>query len=208
MVLLLIDSFIKWVLIQIEDEKLHPVLLAGLIHFIFVSIHPFSDGNGRASRLLTHHYLRYSGYDFKDSLSLDNYYLQNQGEYYEALSRGETFNERMYADITPFLDYFTQGFLTSAQIVSQYIKSGRVTDNNKKPIRLNKEELQILDYIYQFGSTDISEMVEVLGSTKRTAQRRIMSLVEKEILTVEGKGPATKYMLYPPHSGLNTHSDP
>lgn len=190
----LTKSFLKWVQVQ-QETKLHPVLLAGLIHYIFVSIHPFSDGNGRTTRLLVSQYLKSVNYNFKDTLSLDGYYLLHRKSYYQALSLGNDFDSRMYADISPFLEFFVDGFLESAQTLSKYIQSEKIFDDQGKPVRLNQEELQLLDYVYQFGSIDLSEAEDILSTAKRTTQRRLMSLVDKQILKVVGKGPATKYTL-------------
>lgn len=191
----LITTFLKWISIQKKESKLHPVLLAGLIHYIFVSIHPFSDGNGRTTRLLTHQFLKTVHYDFNDSLSLDSYYLQNRKRYYQALSRGKTFDERMFADITPFLEFFVNGFLNSVKNLIKYVQMGKVADSTQKPIRLNQEELIILDYVYQFKSISLDDAIAATGATRRTVQRRLSALVDKKILIIKGKGPATEYQL-------------
>lgn len=190
----LVESFLEWVSLQI-NVNLHPVLLAGLVHFLFVSIHPFSDGNGRTTRLLVHYYLKKWQYDFRDTISLDAYYLQHQSDYYKALSLGGSFDERMDADITPFLDFFTKGFLESAHTLSQYIATGKVPSGDEKPLRLSYEELTLLDFVYQFGSISIKEALEILRLPKRSIQRRLIGLVEKGILQMEGEGPATKYVM-------------
>jgi len=191
----LVNSFHKWVSTQIKKKHYHPVLLAGLIHYIFVSIHPFSDGNGRTSRLLTYQYLMSVNYDFRQSLSLDAFYLQNRRQYYKALSGGKTFEDRMESDLTKFIDFFTRGFLQSVENVSHYIQAGKVTKDNKKPLRLNQDELQILDYVYEFSSINVRGAMDILSASKRTVQRRLTTLVENDILKVEGKGPSTKYLL-------------
>lgn len=129
------------------------------------------------------------------SLSLDSYYLQNRKEYYQALSRGKNFEDRMFTDITPFLEFFVEGFLDSVKILSKYVQVGKVLESTKKPIRLNQEALQILDYAYQFKSISLEEAIAVTRATRRTTQRRLSNLVENDILTIEGKGPATKYLL-------------
>jgi Fic family protein len=190
----LVSSFLSWVTLQ-DTASLHPVILAGLIHYIFVSIHPFSDGNGRTTRLLTQYFLKRWRYDFRGSLSLDSFYLQHRLEYYQALSRGTTFDERMSADVTPFLEFFTKGFLEVATYLSQYIQVGKITDQRKKPLRLDSDELAILDFLYQFGAITIGEASAVLSTPKRTTQRRLMKLVEKNILSIEGQGPSTRYVL-------------
>jgi Fic family protein len=190
----LITSFLQWIPSQYKTKH-HPVLLAGLIHYLFVSIHPFSDGNGRTTRLITQHYLKTWHYDFRESLSLDSFYLQHQLEYYQALSRGSNFENRMSADMTPFLDFFTRGFLETAQTLNQYITVGKVPSDTNKPLRLSSEELTILDFTHQFGSITIKETMTVLNLPQRTALRRLAFLVEKHILKMEGEGPATKYVM-------------
>lgn len=191
----LVNSLLQWVPLQLS-AKLHPVLLAGLVHYLFVSIHPFSDGNGRTTRLLVQYYLKLWNYDFRDAISLDTYYLQHQTDYYQALSRADTFDERLAADLTPFLDFFTKGFLESAQTLSQYMALGKVPSlAGAKPLRLSYEELTLLDFIHQFGSISIKEAVEILRIPKRSIQRRLISLVEKRILKMEGEGPATRYVM-------------
>ena len=191
----LVATFLTWITIQQDTSQLHPVLLAGLIHYIFVSIHPFSDGNGRTTRLLTFQYLKSVHYHFSDSLSLDSYYLQNREEYYHALSRGKTFEDRMFADVTPFLEFFVKGFLSSVKTLTKYVQMGKVVDTTKKPIRLNRDELLILDYAYQFKSISLEEAIVATRATRRTVQRRLSNLVDKEILRIERMGPATKYLL-------------
>ncbi|MFZ1721826.1 MAG: Fic family protein [Microgenomates group bacterium] len=191
----LIATFLKWITLQRENTAIHPVLLAGLLHFIFISIHPFSDGNGRTTRLLTMQYLQSMGYHFGDSLSLDTYYLQNRMQYFAALNRGKTFEDRMFADLTPFLEFFVDGFLDSVKNLTKYIQIGKVLDKTKKPVRLSQEELQIVDYAYQFKSISLEEALAVTGAFRRTVQRRLNELVSKGIFISRGKGPATEYIL-------------
>ena len=190
----LVKSFLKWLSIQITSKDFHPVLLVGLLHYIFVSIHPFSDGNGRTTRLLSLFYLKKLGYDFRGSLSLDSYYLHHKTAYYDALSLGETFDDRMHADMTPFLDFFTKGFFESAYTIKRHVLYGRITEKRQKTVKLDRDELLILDFVHQFGSVSIAEAMEIVQVSKRTTQRRLMNLVEKNVLKVEGLGPATRYV--------------
>lgn len=189
----LVTSLLKWIPLQLS-ERLHPVLLAGLIHYLFISIHPFSDGNGRVTRLLVYKYLREWGFDFRESISLDTYYLLHQNEYYEALSLGNTFDSRMEANITPFLDFFTKGFLEVATNLNQHIVVAKSL-NSDLPLRLSPEEFSILEYAHQFNSITITEAAEILRTSKRTSLRLLQKLVQKNILSSIGRGPATRYVL-------------
>ena len=189
----LVENLCKWM--DLEQQKiLHPVLRAGLFHYLFVSVHPFSDGNGRTTRLFTEHLLQVWNYGFKNTLSLDSYYLQHQLEYYEALNRSRTFDGRMDADITPFLDFFTTGFLESVQTLQQYVEIGGF-EMGKAPIRLNTEELSILDYAHQFGAVALSDVIDMLNIPRRTAQRRLQTLVSKGIIEKFDQGPAVRYRI-------------
>lgn len=192
----LISSLLTWTQKQ-SRGPIHPVLLASLVHYLFVSIHPFSDGNGRTTRLLTLLILRLLKYDFRGTISLDSYYLQHQLDYYKALSRSNTFEGRINSDITPFIEFFTEGFLTIVKSLQQYIEIGKVQDDNVNPIRLNADELSILDYTHQFGAIKAADVVDILKIPKRTAQRRLQELVEKGILHRINLGPASKYILEP-----------
>lgn len=189
----LIAELFEWLALS-ESSQLHTILIAGLLHFLFVSIHPFSDGNGRVTRLLTMLYLRQRKYGFRGTLALDGYYLQNRQAYYRALSLGKNYDARLKADATPFLAFFTKGFLTSVQSLYEEIKLGITNSNVSDPVRLSRDELAILDYVRLLGSITAHEVMDNLGLSKRTAQRRLQSLEDKKLLRREGKGRSTKYV--------------
>lgn len=187
-----INQLMVW--LNKQGEKLHPVLAAGIFHYWFVSIHPFSDGNGRTTRLLTMMYLWLKKYNFRKSLALDIYYWQNRMSYYKALSRAKTFEGRKEADITPWLDFFTKGFLAIAQDLEKEIVAVSMSDS-KLVVRLSKDELLVLDYANQMGKIDLQDVLEILGIPERTAQRRLKNLVDKKIMKKCGKGRAVYYQL-------------
>jgi Fic family protein len=189
----LISDLLKWLSLS-EKSDLHTILVAGLLHYFFVSIHPFSDGNGRTTRLLTMLYLRQKKYGFKGTLALDSYYLQNQQNYYKALSLGSTYSRRLINDATPFLDFFTKGFLTSIQELYDVALLGKINRDNASPIKLNRDELAILDYVKLLGSITAKEVADNLELSSRTAQRRLSELVKKGFLQQEYKGKATQYL--------------
>ncbi|HEX7017795.1 MAG TPA: Fic family protein [Patescibacteria group bacterium] len=191
----LIKDLLTWLETQSKTKNLHPVLVAGIFHYAFVSIHPFSDGNGRVTRLLTKFYLQLTEYDFRGTFTPDSYYVQNQLQYYQALSLGNTYDARIRSDITPFLDFFTKGFLKIAQKLHADITVAGNQSSLGKIVRLDQEEIAILDYTRQFGSISSSEVQEAFGVPYRTAQRKLANLVIKKLLKRQGSGPATEYVL-------------
>lgn len=185
----LVKDLLDW--LKQDGAKLHPVLTAGLLHYEFVSIHPFSDGNGRTTRLLAQMYLWQKAYDFRKALVLDTYYWQNRQSYYQALNRGKTYRQRLRADITPWLDFFARGFLAMAEDLEKEILSVSVSSGTG--IRLSRDELQIVDFAKQMGRIGLQDVVGILELPERTAQRRLKGLVDKMIMVRVGRGRALQY---------------
>lgn len=176
-------------------DKLHPVLAAGIFHYEFVSIHPFADGNGRVTRLLTLLLLRRNGYGFRNVLIPDVYYLQNRLGYYQALSRASVYSKRRIADLTPWLTYFVNGIFETAKELEHDISLIKLTSKSAKTIRLSRQEIKILDFVNQMGRITLKDALDILEIPKRTAQRRLAGLVEKKLLKSQGFGKNIFYVL-------------
>ena len=189
----LVNKLLVW--LKKEEGKLHPVLVAGLLHYEFVSIHPFSDGNGRTTRLLTMMYLWLKKYNFRKSLALDTYYWQNRMDYYKALSRTKTYDGRKEVDITPWLEFFSKGFLAVAQDLEKEITAVSLSGDKEEVIRLSNDELLMIDFAKQMGKIDLQDVLKILGVPERTAQRRLKRLVENKILKRLGKTKNIYYQL-------------
>lgn len=171
------------------SRSAHPVIIAGLLHFQFVSIHPFSDGNGRTTRALTSLYLGLRDYDFRGSLVLDSYYSSAKQEYYSALhdSQGNDYDKAAKSDVTKWLEYFTSGFLSSAKVLLAEVTllSSAVGD---MPARINHDDIDILAYAKQFDAISLSDAEGILPNVaRRTLQRKLNSLAERGYLRLEGK---------------------
>ncbi|MDA1079965.1 MAG: Fic family protein [bacterium] len=189
----LLNDLFSWV--QQNPLGLHPVLLAGIFHYEFVSIHPFSDGNGRVTRLLVKLLLESVGYDFRGSLVLDTYYWQNQGQYYQMLNQAENYPDQRVANLDPWLEYFVTGFYEVAKELSQHIDILKHLRPSKIGIRLNPEEIRVLDYLQQFGQAKIQDVKEILELPERTAQRRLKGLLEYGLIKRLGEGKKITYVL-------------
>jgi Fic family protein len=189
----LLSELFTW--INKNPLKLHPVLLAGIFHYEFVSIHPFSDGNGRVTRLLVKLILDQAGYDFRGSLVLDKYYWQNQTKYYEALNRTDNYADQRIANQDPWLDYYVTGFFAVVKDLEEQIDSLKHLSISQSEMRLNPDEIQILDYIQQFGQINLKDVLNILQISERTAQRRLKGLLDRDLVQKKGDGKNTSYIL-------------
>lgn len=194
----LVKDLFDW-LEKATKEGLHPVIRAAILHLEFASIHPFTDGNGRTTRVLTQLHLIQSGWDFRRILVLDEYYNQDRLEYYNALQIEKTYHDRIGKDITSWLEYFTEGFLVEAMRVRDDI-SATGLDQVKSAgdqIFLDRDEIPILDFLTTTGRITSEDVVDILHIAKRTAQLKLKGLVDKGLLKMEGKASATYYILKP-----------
>ena len=87
-----------------RERDVHPVLVSGVAQFQLVHIHPFLDGNGRASRLLSTLCLHRAGYDFKRLFAISEYYDRDRAAFYRAIQGRE-----QDMDLTGWLEFFTAG---------------------------------------------------------------------------------------------------
>lgn len=192
----LVKEMINWISIA-EEEPLHPVLVAGIIHHQFESIHPFVDGNGRVGRLFTLLYLHLRSWDFKHLITLENYYAQDRVSYIKELQKtGKTFSEKQKHDLTEWLEYFIVGFLEEANKVKEQILPIALAGNDTGQLFLDKDELRVLDFLATMGQMKSSDVADILTIPKRTAQAKIKDLVEKGVIQAHGKGPSTYYSLF------------
>lgn len=189
----LIENLLSWLE---NNQETHPIVKAGLFHYQFETIHPFTDGNGRTGRLLTLLYLYQSGWDFKKILVLEDYYNRNRKAYYQALQTGNTYKVRQEVDLSRWLEYYIAGFLDEARRVKDLVLSLSVIKNSQATRNiLDKDELKIVDFLVTMGQITSSDVVDILNIPKRTAQAKLKKLEDIKILQKVGAGPATYYKI-------------
>lgn len=192
-----LDGLVEW--IKASQLQIHPIIIAAIIHFRIAAIHPFSDGNGRTARALTSLFLALNQYDCNGSLVLDSYYASDRSAYYAILQlvNGKDYNTSVKADLTPWLEYFTNGFLTALHILDAEIRMiNLVIPSGEKANKLDREDQDILSYVSKFGSISISEAEECMPEAhRRSVQRKLKQLVEAGYLVKIGEARDTKYVI-------------
>lgn len=192
----LIEDLLIW-LGDRKKESIHPIIKAGILHLQFVTIHPFTDGNGRVARLLTQLQLYRDNWDFRKILVLEDYYNSDRMSYYNAENRAQGKNYQKDMDYTTWLEYFTTGFLVEARKALEQIQSigyGKVSKQSEQ-IFLDRDEIQIMDFLTTTGRITSEDVVDVLSVAKRTAQLKLKNLSDKGLLKMNGKGPSSYYAL-------------
>lgn len=151
----LVEQQIKELLQFINDsqnEDIHPVLKAGIVHYEFVRIHPFVDGNGRVARALSTLILFLEDYDIRKFFSLEEYFDSDALDYYEAL-RSVSAND---GELTIWLEYFTKGLSIELTKIKEKIENISIDAHLKqklggKPIMLTDRQIKIIEYMQKVG---------------------------------------------------------
>lgn len=189
-------ELLDWV--NTNQFSIHPVIIAAIIHFRIVAIHPFSDGNGRTARALTSLFLALNQYDCNGALVLDSYYASDRKAYYAILQllNGKNYTSSIKSDLTPWLEYFTDGFITSLHVLDAEIRIINLAITDKNAISLDREAQDIISYVAKFGSISISDAEDILPEiSRRSLQRRLRQLVDEGYLELVGETHEAKYVL-------------
>ncbi len=189
----LMRELVEWLR---ADTGIHPVLLAGIAQFQLVHIHPFVDGNGRASRLLSTLCLYRTGYDFKRLFTLSEFYDRDRTAFYAAL-QGLRAHEM---DLTGWLEYFVHGLMQQLEEVKNRGASIMRRDIIVREHRLNERQGLAIEQLLQSSRIDIREFEELCpGVSRRTLQRDLTALEATGLVRHEGE---TNKLVYLPGKGL------
>ncbi|MEO8899943.1 MAG: Fic family protein [Polyangiaceae bacterium] len=172
------------------ESIIHPVLVAGIAQFQLVHIHPFVDGNGRTSRLLSTLCLYASGYDFKRLFTLSEFYDRDRLQFYRAI---QSVREQEL-DLTGWLEFFVEGLSTQLSEVKAQGERVIRRDVLVQHHQLNARQAVALDRLLQASSLDIRTFEELCpGVTRRTLQRDLAGLETKGLVLHEGE---TNHLVY------------
>ncbi|MBW2264440.1 MAG: Fic family protein, partial [Deltaproteobacteria bacterium] len=172
------------------EQETHPVLVGGVAQFHLVHIHPFLDGNGRTSRLLSTLCLYRAGYDFKRLFTISEYYDRDRTAFYRAI---QSVRERDM-DLTGWLDYFVEGLSTQLTEVKQRGERAIRRDVIARQHGLSERQSRALLHVLDHGSLTIKDFERLCPDVnRRSLQKDLKKLGESGLLVAEGE---THNLLY------------
>ena len=185
----LMREFVAWLR---EESDIHPVLVAGIAQFQLVHIHPFVDGNGRASRLLSTLCLYRAGYDFKRLFTLSQYYDRDRPAFYEAIRSVR----RADMDMTGWVEFFVRGLATQLREVVESGKRVMLRDVIAREYRLNSRQALMVERLLEGPEARIEDLeASCPGVNRRTLQRDLADMVERGVVKSVGAARASRYRL-------------
>ena len=170
-----------------EETEVHPLIRTAAFVYDFVSIHPFQDGNGRLSRLLTTLALLQSGYQWIQYVSFENEIEARKQEYYRSLRNCQA--QRPNEEITEWINFFLDSLISVQEKLDQKLNLVSVKNN------LAPRERAIYTYISSNPGCKSGEIAEALEVPNPTIKRILTKLVSQDLIERFGEGAGTNYSI-------------
>lgn len=169
-----------------SEQEIHPVLLSSIAQFQFVHIHPFLDGNGRASRLLSTLCLYRAGYDFKRLFTISEYYDRDRSTFYQAIQSVREAN----MDMTEWLEYFVEGLTSQLSEVRNHVEQSIQQDMLVKQYHLSDRQSRALGHILKYGNLTLQDFAQLSPEVnRRTLQRDLKAMVDEGVFFEKATSP-------------------
>ena len=182
------DDVLYWANETFEEKTLHPLLIIANFIFEFLAIHPFEDGNGRLSRVLTNLLLLKAGYEYTPYVSLEEIIENKKDAYYASLRQTQKNHKTEKENIEPWLAFFLDVLLEQGK------KAQKLMENDD-PIKLLSERQQQVYSLFGTKSLAVMDVKEKLSKVpEATIKQSLARLVSLKLIERIGLGRATRYV--------------
>ena len=182
----LISELLEWVN---RSTKTHSVIVSAIFHHQFVTIHPFSDGNGRVARAAAQWILYQKEFDPHHILSLDDFYAQDREKYYSKIQQARDLDY----DFTYWIEYVAEGMLETLK--RTYSRMDKLSYSSQGKITITPKQEELIDLLSAYGSIGSRKLCGLLKINRARLNQLVLPLVETKIIKREGKARATRYYL-------------
>lgn len=181
------QELVEWTQTAFKDKKFHPLLIIGNFLVEFLMIHPFHDGNGRLSRILTNLLLLQQGYAYVPYVSHEKLVEDNKPDYYIALRKSQKTLKTSKENIIPWLDFFIS-------IVFEQAKNA-VSLLSKESVEklFSPKQLRVLEYFQAVDEVTPGELSEKLKIARPTVNQILTRLLQFKKIERIGLGRSTRY---------------
>ena len=178
----MMESLVEGTKSLLEEGEHHVLLLVAVFVVRFLAIHPFQDGNGRLSRVLTMLLLLQAGYEYLPYSSLERVVEENKDSYYLALRTAQLSLDKDEAGLPGWIDFFLRCLIRQKDILAAKVEKERIM------LSLSPLSQQLLEIARDHGSVTMSDALKLTGSNRNTVKTHFRKLVEQGYLSQHGKG--------------------
>ncbi|OGL62801.1 hypothetical protein A3C09_04835 [Candidatus Uhrbacteria bacterium RIFCSPHIGHO2_02_FULL_47_44] len=181
------QELVEWTNEAFEKNRFHQLLIIANFIVEFLKIHPFEDGNGRLSRVLTNLFLLRSGYQFIQYISHEQIIERRKDEYYVALRKSqETFGTN-HDSISPWLNFFLSVVNEQAEKALVLLQEEKIEDT------LSPKQYEVWKYFSSVEETTLGEIVSATGVLRGTIKQSLNRLIELGKIKRIGQGRGSRY---------------
>ena len=173
-----------------EQNTIHPLLAIAIFTVVFLEIHPFQDGNGRLSRVLTTLLLLQAGYAYVPYSSLESIIEQNKQGYYLALRQTQGTIRSQSPNWQSWIVFFLQALASQVKRLEAKVEREKIILSV-----LPELSIQILELTKERGRISVSDIVSLTQANRNTVKAHLKKLVETNHLTQHGSGRGVWYAL-------------
>lgn len=182
-------ELVEWTVASFKGQKYHPLLIIGNFIVEFLKIHPFKDGNGRLSRVLTNLLMLQAGYLFMPYISHEKLVEEKKQDYYVALRKTQISLKSERVDIVPWLTFFFNIILDQSK---QAVELLSVDDVEKS---LSEKQLAILKYIQKTKEASAGEIMRETQIARQTVNQTLRKLLHLRKIERIGQGRSTRHRI-------------
>lgn len=186
----LMKELIDWVNQEREKAQLHPLLVISVFTVVFLEIHPFQDGNGRLSRVLTTLLLLQTGYAHVPYSSLESVIELNKETYYLALRQTQGTIRSVAPNWQPWLVFFLRSLAEQVRRLEKKVEREKIV-----LAILPDLSLKIVEFAREHGRVTMADSIKLTGSNRNTLKQHFRNLVQQGYLRVRGQGRGAWYEL-------------
>jgi Fic family protein len=186
----LMTELVDWVNDERDRAHLHPLLIIAIFVVVFLEVHPFQDGNGRLSRVLTAMLLLQAGYAYVPFCSLESVIEQNKEAYYLALRQTQGTIRTESPNWQPWLQFFLHSLTEQVRRLRQKVEREKIV-----MAALPALSLRIVEFTREHGRITMAEAIRLTGASRNTLKQHFRELVERNHLAQYGSGRGVWYGL-------------
>jgi len=186
----LMAELVAWVNGERDKAQLHPLLIIAIFVVEFLEIHPFQDGNGRLSRVLTTLLLIQAGYAYVPYSSLESVIELNKEAYYLALRQTQGSIRTDAPNWQPWLVFFLRSLAEQVRRLEKKVEREKIVLG-----ALPELSLQIVEFAREHGRVTIGDAIKLTGVSRNTLKQHFRNLVEHGHLNQQGSGRGVWYEL-------------
>ncbi|MBL7053745.1 Fic family protein [Patescibacteria group bacterium] len=181
------QELIEWTNNALTEKKYHSLLIVANLLVEFLKIHPFQDGNGRFSRVLTNLLLLKEGYEYMPYVSHEKLVEDNKPEYYIALRKSQKTMGSKKEDITPWLKFFFTMLIQQAEMAEELLSK----ENIEK--LLSEKQLAVWQYLQEVEEVSTGKLVKKTKISRATVKQALDRLLQFKKIERIGLGRSARY---------------